>query len=140
VSFIHETIFPLTLTRSWNSAITTQSVIIGLLTDIPTYSITRNTGSSSYASSATGIYSDVANESRVHADVAFYTNALEGVQQEIGEEATSLRPKNTDMAYKSEQLEFLDWWDTLSEPEIARPHTPATMCADARGISNPDWP
>ncbi|SAM03931.1 hypothetical protein [Absidia glauca] len=79
----------------------------------------------------------MANEFQVYSDIAFYTNALERVQQEIGEEAASLRPKSTDMAYKSKQLKLLDWCAILPGPEIARPHTPPTMCAHAH-ISNPD--
>ncbi|SAM05998.1 hypothetical protein [Absidia glauca] len=50
--------------------------------------------------------------------------APERVQQEIGEEAASSRNKNTDMTYKSKQLEFLDWCATLPGPVIARSHIP----------------
>jgi hypothetical protein len=60
------------------------------MTGIPSSSNTGNTGSSSSAGSAIGIYYGMAS----------CTNALERVQQEIGEEATSLRPKNTDMAQR----------------------------------------
>ncbi|SAM03504.1 hypothetical protein [Absidia glauca] len=59
--------------------------------------------------------------------MASYTNALERVQQKISEEAALLRPKKTDMAYKSKQLEFLDWCAILPGPETARPHTPSTI-------------
>ncbi|SAM07795.1 hypothetical protein [Absidia glauca] len=71
----------------------------------------------------------MANESEVYSDMVSYTNAFKRVQHEIGEEAASLRSKKTDMAYKSKQLEFLDWCATLPGPEIARPHTTPTMCA-----------
>jgi hypothetical protein len=50
------------------------------MTDIPFSLNTESTGSSSSASSAVGIYSDIASS----------TNALERVQQEIGEEVLSI--------------------------------------------------
>ncbi|SAM07075.1 hypothetical protein [Absidia glauca] len=71
----------------------------------------------------------MANESEVYSDMATYTKALERVQQKIGEKAASFRLYNKNMAYKSKQLEFLDWCATLPGPEIARPHTPPTPCA-----------
>jgi hypothetical protein len=56
------------------------------MTDTISSLITGNTGSSSSARSAIGVYSDMAS----------YTNALEKVQQKIDEEAALVQPNNTD--------------------------------------------
>ncbi|SAL97782.1 hypothetical protein [Absidia glauca] len=82
-----------------------------------------NNGASS-STNAHAIPSDMTdvltNESGIYPDMATYTYALNRAQQEVGEEAASLRPVNTEKTYKNKQLEFLSWCEHLPEPAVSR--------------------
>jgi small-conductance mechanosensitive channel len=70
----------------------------------------------------------MANESQTYSDMASSTNALERIQQKIGEEADSLRPENTDMAFKSKQSEFVDFGAPPCLDLKSLAHTPLQQC------------
>ncbi|SAM00630.1 hypothetical protein, partial, partial [Absidia glauca] len=82
-----------------------------------------NNGASS-STNAPAIPSDMTNvltnEPGIYSDMASYTYALNRAQQEVGEEAASLRPVNTEKTYKNKQLEFLSWCELLPEPAVSR--------------------
>ncbi|SAM09828.1 hypothetical protein [Absidia glauca] len=60
------------------------------------------------------------NESGIYTDLATYTYTLNRAQQEVGGEAASLRPANTEKTYKNKQLEFLSGCELFPEPAVSR--------------------